>query len=91
MKFDSKALVETLKSAGRAVWFAFLAIIITALTGLATDGAVTNATVELGGQTVQVGFLLVTVIGLLIKLLDRYIHKSRGTELNGLAPTVLQK
>lgn len=91
MNMDTKAIVEVLKSAGRALWFAFLAILVTALTALASDGAITNAVLFVGGMPINVGFVLVAAIGLLIKAIDRYRHVSRTTESNGIAPTFLQR
>lgn len=82
---------EMLKSIARFLWFGFLALVVTALTALLSDSVVTNAVVVVAGQSVQVGFLLVTVIGVAIKALDRYIHLNENIKLNGLAPAVLQK
>lgn len=89
--FDKNALIELGKSVLRMIWFGFLALIITALTAIASDGQITNATVTIGDSVIQVGFILVGVIGFVIKAIDRYIHKSENNDLNGIAPSILQK
>lgn len=88
---NKTAIIEVLKSAGRFLWFGFLSLVVVVLTSIASDGAITEASVVIGGQQVQVGFLLVALIGTVIKALDRYIHVNKNISINGLAPSVLQK
>lgn len=88
---NKKALIEVLKSAGRFLWFGFLALVIVALTAIAADENVVNAYFVVNGVGLNVGFILVAVIGVVIKAIDRYIHVNKSIELNGLAPSVLQK
>ena len=87
---NKKALVELAKSFGRAVWFGLLGVVAAALTALATDGAVLNAQVEIAGSTVNLGVLLVAVIGFIVKAIDRYRHESTANDSNGIAPSFLQ-
>lgn len=86
-----KALIETLKSIGRGLWFGILGLIVVALTALASSGAVTDVTVVVGGLTVNLAVVIVAVVGFLAKTIDTYIHKNDNINSNGLAPTFLQK
>ena len=86
-----KALIETLKSIGRGLWFGILGLIVVALTALASSGAVADVTVVVGGLTVNLAVVIVAVVGFLAKTIDTYIHKNDNINSNGLAPTFLQK
>lgn len=87
----STALLETIKTAGRAVYFAFLGIIVLVLTVITTSPDVAQATVTIPGlnMVVSIGALIVAGTGFLAKAIDRYIHKS-DSETNGIAPGFLQ-
>jgi hypothetical protein len=37
-----KALIETLKSVGRGLWFGILGLVVVALTALATSGSISD-------------------------------------------------
>lgn len=94
MKIDQaklKAIVETLKSIGRGLWFAILGLIAVALTAFATSGAVTEVYVEVAGQQFNVAFIILAVVGFLAKIIDTYIHKNERLDSNGIAPAFLQK
>ena len=88
----NNALLETLKTAARAVYFALLGVVVLVLTVVATSPEVAQATVTipLFDLTLSVGGLIVAGAGGLAKLIDRYIHKS-DSDLNGIAPNFLQK
>jgi hypothetical protein len=88
---DKKALVELLKSTGRYIWFGLLGVVVAALTALLAAPEVVEATVTVGDFKVSVGFIIVAVIGSIIKAVDTYIHNNKKIESNGLAPEFLQK
>lgn len=87
------ALLETIKSAGRALWFALLGVVVLVLTVVASSPEVAAATITVPvlNITLSVGALIVAGVAALAKLIDRYIHKSNNTDLNGIAPSFLQK
>jgi len=86
-----KAIIETLKSIGRGLWFGILGLIVVALTALASSGAVTDINVDLGGLTVNLAYVIVAVIGFIAKAIDTYVHKNESISSNGIAPSFLQK
>jgi hypothetical protein len=86
-----KALIETLKSIGRGLWFGILGLVVVALTALASSGAVADVTVTVGGLTVNLAVVIVAVVGFLAKTIDTYIHKNDTLKSNGIAPSFLQK
>lgn len=88
---NKKAIVELLKSAGRYVWFALLGVVVVALTALVGAPEVVSATVTIAGMEISVGFIIVAIIGSVIKGIDLYIHKNKNIDSNGIAPTFLQK
>jgi hypothetical protein len=88
---DKKAIIETLKSAGRFVWFGLLSLVVVALGAIITDVNVVSAVIDLHGLKISVGAVLVAVLGYLIKLIDTYIHNNKKIDSNGLAPNFLQK
>lgn len=91
MVINKKAIIETLKSAARFVWFGLLALIVVALTALVSDPSIIGAVVEVQGIKISLGVVLVAVIGYIIKLVDTYIHNNKQIKSNGLAPEFLQK
>ena len=90
---NNVALLETLKSIGRGLWFAFLGIIVLVLTVIAGSPEIAAATVTVPvlNITLSVGALIVAGVAALAKVIDRYIHKSTNNDLNGIAPSFLQK
>lgn len=86
-----KALIETLKSVGRGLWFGILGLIVVALTALASSGAVADINVVVGGLTVNLSIIIVAVVGFIAKTIDKYIHEDKSLDSNGIAPTFLQK
>lgn len=86
-----KALIETLKSIGRGLWFGILGLVVVALTALASSGAVNDISVTVGGLTVNLAVIVVAVVGFIAKTIDTYIHKNPNIDSNGIAPTFLQK
>lgn len=91
MKLDTKALIEVGKSFLRFMYFGIIALIGTFLTTLVTSPDIVNATLIVGGLSLNVGTLLVGGIGLLLKAIDRYTKYSKYNDLNGIAPSFLQK
>lgn len=90
---NNAALVETAKTIARGLWFGLLGVIVLVLTVVASSPEVAQATVTLPvfDISLSVGALIVAGVAALAKVIDRYIHKSKGTDLNGIAPTFLQK
>ncbi|WP_438980180.1 hypothetical protein [Polynucleobacter sp.] len=85
------ALIETLKSVGRGLWFAVLGLIAVALTALATSGAVSDITIVVAGVSINLSFVILAVVGFVAKTIDTYIHKNDNIQSNGIAPSFLQK
>lgn len=85
------ALIETLKSVGRGLWFSILGLIVVALTAIATSGAVSNVYVTVAGLTLNMSVVLVAAVGFVAKTIDTYIHKNPTIQSNGIAPPFLQK
>jgi hypothetical protein len=90
---NNVALVETAKTIARGVWFALLGVIVLVLTVVAGSPEIAAATVTVPvlNITLSVGALIVAGVAGLAKVIDRYIHKSRSTDSNGIAPPFLQK
>lgn len=90
---NNTALIETVKTIARGLWFGLLGVIVLVLTVVASSPEVAQATVTLPifNITLSVGALIVAGVAALAKIVDRYIHKSKGTDLNGLAPPPLQR
>ena len=86
-----KALIETLKSVGRGLWFGVLGLVAVALTALATSGAVSDVTIVVAGVSINLSFVILAVVGFVAKTIDTYIHKNDKIESNGIAPSFLQK
>lgn len=85
-----KALIETLKSIGRGLWFGVLGLIVVALTALATSGNIADMGVTVGGFTVNYSVVILAVVGYLAKIIDTYVHKNDAIKANGIAPPFLQ-
>ena len=85
------ALIETLKSIGRGLWFGVLGLVAVALTALATSGAVSDITVVVAGVSINLSFVILAVVGFVAKTIDTYIHKNENINSNGIAPSFLQK
>ena len=88
---DKKALLETLKSFARFVYFFLLGALVTALVTLAATPQVMALTITVAGMTVPLGSLLAMVIAGLAKLLDRYVRANQNIDANGIAPEFLQR
>jgi hypothetical protein len=89
MNIDKKALIELLKSTGRAVYFGVLGVLSTVLVALAADADLLSLVWTLGEISLPVGVWIAAGIAGLVKAIDRYIHKS-GSDANGIAPKFLQ-
>jgi len=85
------ALIETLKSIGRGLWFGILGLVVVALTAFATSGAVTDVTVVVAGVSINLSFVIIAVVGFVAKTIDTYIHKNDNINSNCNAPGFLQK
>jgi choline-glycine betaine transporter len=88
---DKKALIELAKSTGRFLWFGFLGLVVTALTALLSAGELQNINVLVGGLEINLSFVVLAVITGIVKAIDKYVHESRYTDSNGIAPSFLQK
>lgn len=86
------ALVETGKTIARGVYFGLLGVVALVLTVLISSPEVAQATITVPviNFTVSAGTLIVTGSAALLKVVDRYRHKSASVS-NGIAPTFLQK
>ncbi len=89
-KFDKKALIELGKSFLRGLWFAVLGFTATFLVSLTTNGDLLSTVWTVGDVSLQAGVWIVAVIGFAAKAIDRYVHKNKNTELNGITPSLLQ-
>lgn len=85
------ALIETLKSVGRGLWFGALGLIVVALTAIASSGDISNVNVTVAGLTVNLSVVIVAVVGFIAKSIDTYVHKNDSIDRNGIAPSFLQK
>lgn len=86
-----KALIETVKSIARGLWFGILGLVAVALTALASSGSITDISIVVGGMTINLAVVLVAAIGFIAKSIDTYIHKNESIDSNGIAPSFLQK
>ena len=84
---DKKALLETLKSFARFVYFFLLGALVT----LAATPQVMALTITVAGMTVPLGSLLAMVLAGLAKLLDRYVRANQNIKAKGIAPGFLQR
>lgn len=86
-----KALIETLKSIGRGLWFGILGLVAVALAALATSGNISDINITVAGMTVNLSVIIVAIIGFVAKSIDTYIHKNENLDSNGIAPSFLQR
>lgn len=86
-----KAIVETLKSIGRAMYFSLLGLVAVALTAFASSGAVTDVTIVVAGLEVNLAVVILAAVGFVAKTIDIYVRKNTKIESNGIAPEFLQK
>lgn len=89
---DNLALKETLKTIARGVYFGLLGLVALVLTVVISSPDVAQATltVPVLNFTVSAGTLIVAGAAALLKIVDRYRHKSDSPS-NGIAPSFLQK
>ena len=89
---NQDALIETLKSIGRAVYFGLLGIVALVVTAITTSPEVAQAslTIPVINITLSVGTLIIAGVAALAKLVDRYRHTDPNTSSNGIAPKFLQ-
>lgn len=88
---NKKAIVETLKTAGRGLYFGVLGLVVTALVALATNGFGDTIGVTVVGQYIDITPFLMLAIGFLAKLIDRYVKTNENISINGIAPNFLQR
>lgn len=88
---NQKALIETLKSAARFVWFGLLGLIAAALTTALASGALTNSTLYIGTLQVNMSIVITVIFSAVIKAIDTYIHNNDTVPIAGLAPAFLQQ
>jgi len=88
---QKKALIETLKSLGRGLWFGILGLIAVALLALASSGAVSDINIVINGVTINLSYVILAVIGFIAKAIDTYVHNNEQLKSNGIAPSFLQK
>lgn len=85
-----KAVLETLKSVGRGLWFGILGLVVVALTAIVSSGNISDMGVTVAGFTVNYSVIILAVASYAIKLLDTYIHNNKTIDSQGLAPAFLQ-
>lgn len=88
---DKKALIEIAKSFGRFLWFGILGLVATFLGTLVTNGDLNNINVVIAGSEINLSFIVLAVVTGIVKLIDKYVHESKSTDSNGIAPSFLQK
>lgn len=86
-----KALVETLKSVARGLYFSILGLVAVALTALATSGAITDVTIVVGDLRLNLAVVIAASIAFVAKTIDIYVRKNTNIDRNGIAPEFLQK
>lgn len=86
-----KALVETLKSMGRGLYFGFLGLVAVVLAALATSGAIADINVTIAGMSLDLAYIIVAVVGFVAKTIDIYVRKNTNIDRNGIAPEFLQR
>ncbi len=91
MKLNKVALIELAKSFGRFLWFGILGLVVAFLTSLVASGSLATAQVDILGQSINVGILIVGAVAFVAKAIDRYIHENDKIKLSGIAPGFLQK
>lgn len=94
MKIDpatTKALLETLKSIGRGLYFGILGLVVLALVALSASPELLAMTITIGGLSINVGAAIAAGVALLAKTIDSYVHKNKSIDANGIAPNFLQK
>lgn len=90
-KAKRTAIIETLKSIGRGLWFGILGLVVVALTALASSGAISDVNVSVGSLTINLAYVILAAVGFLAKVIDTYVHKNENIASNGIAPSFLQK
>ena len=91
MTFSKKAIIELLKAFARFMWFGVLGLVVAFLTSLVAGGNIAGITIDIFGQTLNVGFLIVAAITFVAKGIDKYIHENPSITSNGIALSFLQK
>lgn len=88
----STAMKETLKTIARGLYFGVLGLIALVLTVVISSPDVAQATltVPVFNFTISAGALIVAGAAALLKIVDRYRHKSDSPS-NGIAPPFLQR
>lgn len=91
---DKQAIIEASKSFLRGLYFsivgAALSYLSIFLSGIIAEGNLGELSVVIGETSLPVGVVIAAGLAALVKLIDRYIHKSES-ESNGLAPSFLQR
>lgn len=90
-KAKRKAIIETLKSVGRGLYFGILGLVVVALTAVASSTDISTMGVTIGGFTLNLSVIILAVVGFLAKTIDTYIHQNEKLDANGIAPPFLQK
>ena len=88
---DQKQFIELAKSFGRFLFFGLLALVSTFLVNVLSSGALTDVTLVLFSQSINLGFVIVAIVGFVIKAIDRYVYLNKDLASNGIALPFLQK
>lgn len=88
---NQKALIETLKSAGRLIWFTILGLVATVLAAMVGTGSFTTSVLYIGSLQINLSIVFIAISGFVIKAIDTYIHNNDTVPIAGLAPAFLQQ
>ena len=88
---NKKALIETLKSFLRFLYFGVLGLVGTFITSMIASTDLQNTTVNVGDLYLPIGVVIVAGLTGLVKLIDRYVHTNKDITGNGIAPELLQR
>lgn len=83
---DKKAVIETVKSFGRFIYFGVLGLIVTFLTSLVAGGSLSNVVINVGDQHFNAGFVIVIIVAGIAKAIDKYVHENDNIAAKGIAP-----
>lgn len=83
---NEKALIELAKSFGRFIYFGVLGLVVVFLTSLLAGGSLNSVVLTVGGQHINVGFLIVAAVAGVAKSIDRYVHTNSNINATGITP-----
>lgn len=88
---DKKAIIEVGKAFLRFIYFGTFGLIGTFLTAVISSGLITNLRVEMLGQSIDVTYIVLSLLTLIVKAIDLYVRYNKSISANGIAPEFLQR